>query len=436
MALIKKMLKNDVSSFFITNNQKLMFDHSFRLYGTHHRLSAQPKPTKFVIPKVDNVDKIFISSSESLGIFFLKTDIPIYTTLQLSKQLVYKIKEFQNLTFDYDEEDKLDLNQVEIVSVYECDLNMFYRNLNIVGYGEVVSNFRILKSRRFPGWCDFLGYFYYKGASGKSPLVYDSSHSDDMDESTVKFNVIYDNHARNLISGRSNIFSDKERHDQINSGSAFINSRSINLDEYNKLLQKECRKFIYVDLSTYFIEILIHTFVQGHKISFLGTKEQLLAVTNGEFLAPKFQKTYFHVIDNISYGLNKDASVVFISHVNPYYSYSNIPGINIFVGCYPIVIDFENGYFLNLEEQTEKDIFDHELNPNEAYIFDDGDAKGNNYNGFVDNEINLNSENTKKLSSFIKSLFRNRFYFLKGWFYFPEKRIKIKIEENITISKF
>ncbi|EOB12512.1 hypothetical protein NBO_420gi001 [Nosema bombycis CQ1] len=172
--LEKKIIKSHdnlktCSYLYLKNEYEiLLFECPSIMYGSNFRPSTFESPQKklkFKIPRLENVDRIFVSSSESLGILFLKQDIDIYITLPVYEQILsnyYSLLKLQ-LTYENEEftdEKCTDEKCIDVKCIDEIDLDRLKRNIRFTTYNELIHindiTIECKPSGMFIGWCTFL----------------------------------------------------------------------------------------------------------------------------------------------------------------------------------------------------------------------------------------------------------------------------------------
>jgi len=118
MVLVKKYQMGEISIIqAVSTHKTLIFEYPAPFYGKNHRFPTfddKQKSLKFVIKKFPDMDAVFISSSLSFGVFFLK-NVKIYMTKPVFEQLLLKYEEYKNMCVAY-----TDLSAHEAYHMY-CD---------------------------------------------------------------------------------------------------------------------------------------------------------------------------------------------------------------------------------------------------------------------------------------------------------------------------
>lgn len=483
MGIIKKTVLNSI---IYKNNKIYQFDHPIKLHGNNHRVInicnhfIENKKLKFYItdyyPHV-----IFLSSSESLGVFFLNYDIPIYTTKTISKQLVFKIKMYQKLNLYYDDnegniDDNLymdnkehinnkdnkqyindDINNkndhLKLVSIDDINLERFYKNLNFINTGESVDDIKILSSQKVLGWVYFLfnNNYLYCGSFGMSKLINNIDLSD--------YTMIRLDNTKNCFYNKYIRYENNENNEL----------KRINIKEFNEILKLDARKIIIIDPTINIVEFLIHLYTlinnKNNKlnkydmISYNGTKSELMEIINVEELKNEYKKIIYFILDKIKYGFNLECDVCFVNNLELVF----YTGIYVFIGYKPIYYNI-GGYLICMDENEMTELVDNKiyvcLNDNNKNINDyhvtKNSNRGNNdcksvkmsiddyiqiVNKYNENKVDNNFiKNTYKLSDikikYIKKLFKEKYFYYDDWFYFYDKKIKIKLGNEIIIKKY
>ncbi|ADM11051.1 uncharacterized protein Eint_020520 [Encephalitozoon intestinalis ATCC 50506] len=159
MTLIKRIISRNKSCYILqANEQTFLFDYPSSIYGTHFSFPSfakAPKPLKLIFPKfVDNIDHILITRSDSLGVLFLEKDIPIYITEPVFEQILIKYKSLLKIPAYYEDEED------EGVSVEDADVERFRRNARFVRFNERCYFDNVLitphPAGTFIGWTNYL----------------------------------------------------------------------------------------------------------------------------------------------------------------------------------------------------------------------------------------------------------------------------------------
>lgn len=83
----------------------MLFDYHASIYGRNFRFPSfgdPNKPLKFVVRKFADVDTVFVTNSNSIGVLFL-SHTKIYLTRPVFEQLMLRYEELKRLTITYDE---------------------------------------------------------------------------------------------------------------------------------------------------------------------------------------------------------------------------------------------------------------------------------------------------------------------------------------------
>lgn len=179
MVVIKRLLSKTKSCYIHTTSRKAFcFELPAEIYGFNHRVptfSHPPKPIKFLIPDIDMVslDAIFVLSSDSLGVFFLRKRTPIYVTEPVYEQLKMRLKYYRSMVFSYEDE----LRQNGLTKCLE-DVrkpNIIKINLNQVFHFDSVS-IKAISSGSFLGWVNYhvknkYNFLYVKALSSENRFI-------------------------------------------------------------------------------------------------------------------------------------------------------------------------------------------------------------------------------------------------------------------------
>lgn len=177
MVLVKKHRVRDHGFVQVFTPQKnILFDCCAPLYGRHHRhpsIGAPPKDLRFVMKSVQNVDCLFVTSSESLGCLFVESAVRVYCTRPVYEQILLKYEEYSALSVTYDEEG--DPGGDRIVSLAEADIDGFRKRVILVKYSQQTNLDSTVvtpvPAGTFIGWCNYRVAF----PSGES-LLYLTSY--------------------------------------------------------------------------------------------------------------------------------------------------------------------------------------------------------------------------------------------------------------------
>lgn len=116
MALIQKFENGPFSEIHLhTQDTTLLFDYHTSIYGTNFgfiSFDKPKKPLKFVVKNIAEPDAVFVTSSSSIGILFLK-NTKIYLTRPVFEQILLKYEQLKALNLSYD-----DLDEKEILEKY------------------------------------------------------------------------------------------------------------------------------------------------------------------------------------------------------------------------------------------------------------------------------------------------------------------------------
>ena len=178
MVYIKKHTFKNLSFIQAFTNQKsLLFDYPAALYGVNHAhpsFKSPQKELKFEVKIIKNIDSLFVSSSDSFGVFFINYSTRIYCTKPVYEQLLLKYEEYRTMSVTYDAEK--DSSEYKIVSIHDANLEQFKRNVIFIKYNQRISIDQFLinpiAAGTFIGWANYRITF----PTGES-LIYLTSYS-------------------------------------------------------------------------------------------------------------------------------------------------------------------------------------------------------------------------------------------------------------------
>lgn len=174
MAIIKRLLaKRKSCHIHKTATKNICFELPAEPYGKKHQIpsfSHPPQPLKFCIPRVNNesLSAIFVSSSDSLGIFFLKENIPVYITEPVYEQIKMKIRRYETLSTHYEDEEIQncmirDMSRVRCPTLIKINLNQSFKFDSVV--------VKALSAGTFLGWTNYHVKEQYHFLYARSILV-------------------------------------------------------------------------------------------------------------------------------------------------------------------------------------------------------------------------------------------------------------------------
>ncbi|ELA47414.1 hypothetical protein VCUG_01065 [Vavraia culicis subsp. floridensis] len=209
------------------HRDRIQFDYPAEIYGKNHRIGDKPILVKV---KAVNAKKIFVSSNDALGIFFLKKDVPIYVTKPVYEQLVLRLKDLQGYLVHYDEEgEKADLYDVNEVDIARTERNVIFVTYNEIIYFDAFM-VEVVSSNTFLGWCNFILHIQ------KKRLAYISTFS-------LKGRISFKMAPTNLHM----IILNQHK----------INIHELGLDDFLQVCQDNAIKIIPVDVSSMFLELFL-----------------------------------------------------------------------------------------------------------------------------------------------------------------------------------
>jgi hypothetical protein len=112
-----------------------------------------PRPLRLVLPRfADDVDYVVISNSDSLGVFFLERDVPVFVTEPVLEQLMIRMEMLMSLSVAYDDEDEFS------AEISKADPERLRRNVNLVRFREDCSfnetTMTVHPAGTYIGWCN------------------------------------------------------------------------------------------------------------------------------------------------------------------------------------------------------------------------------------------------------------------------------------------
>lgn len=238
-------------------NKNIQFDHAADIYHTQYKFGTKP-----IILKISNCksSKIFISSENSLGIFFLKKNVKIYITRPLFKILLYRLKELQNIFIDYDEILQNDKHlEYELVNIFDANIKRTKKMINFISFDEILNfsffQIQVISANTFLGFCNFIIKFNHK------KIGYFTSYSDEkrisIKSQSQKLDFLFINNNSELQSKEFSKF------EYDNSNNSETNQK--NLKEFEKIISQNTIKIIPLDFTSIFYEIILHILSLSHK---------------------------------------------------------------------------------------------------------------------------------------------------------------------------
>ncbi|KRH95103.1 hypothetical protein M153_3100029775 [Pseudoloma neurophilia] len=132
--------------------KNLQFDCPADIADFQFKMGTKPIMVK---PLKTTSKRIFISSENSLGIFFITHKVQIFITRPLFELLILKIKELQSYFVDYEE-----MPDENFRSIFDANIEKTKSMINFVSYGEEIYfsrlSIRVESSNTFIGWCNFI----------------------------------------------------------------------------------------------------------------------------------------------------------------------------------------------------------------------------------------------------------------------------------------
>lgn len=190
MVLLKKYKIGQFSQIqAVSIYRTVLFEYQAPLYGKNHRLPSFAEhgaPTKFIIRKFSDLDCVFISSSLSFGVFFLR-NVRIYMTKPVYEQLLLRYEEYRDMPTVYDDltpeevyeayfrenqsQSRATEEDYDIVTLDQINIEEFSRCVVIVKYNQIVPigslEIQPQSSGTFIGWCNYKMVF----SSGETLLL-------------------------------------------------------------------------------------------------------------------------------------------------------------------------------------------------------------------------------------------------------------------------
>lgn len=151
--LSSQLCKEKYSLHFKIQDKNIQFDCPAEIY--HSQLVNGTKPILLKVQK-STASKIFISSNNALGIFFLNKKVQIYVTRPVFKQLVMRMKELQSFFVSYDDP----IDKTNLHSVFDVNFKKTFSRINFITFNENFDfgNFKLhcIPSGTFLGWCNYI----------------------------------------------------------------------------------------------------------------------------------------------------------------------------------------------------------------------------------------------------------------------------------------
>lgn len=307
----------------ISTNKTILFDYPAPLCGKNYKFptfSHKYVPLKFLIRKFFDIDSIFISSSESFGVFFLK-NVKIYMTKPVFEQLILRYEQYLYMKVSYDDMDNSEIKKVyfesdnqnteaykndvysfddyEIVSFENIDIDSFKKSVQSIRYNQLIVMENIVvqatPSGTSIGWCNYKLKF-----ENKKSLLLLTSYSDKRRFSIQASKIDADY----LKINRNKIISENQIIELTNYIRKYVNSPFEN------------PIIIPTDFQTLFIEIIFHF------LSLIENSELPVII-----ITPIFKKLDF-ILNIQSEWLNRDFFT--ISEPFPLRKYKNLHVYNTF----------------------------------------------------------------------------------------------------------
>lgn len=312
MVLIKKHHLQDHSFVQIFTPQKtILFDYSAPIYGHLHRrptISAPPKDLKFIIKDIQNVDCLFVTSSESLGCLFVESSVAVYCTQPVYEQLLLKYEEYVSLSLTYD--DEMEKNDSKIVSIKEINIESFKNNVILIKYNQQIDLDATIvspvPSGTFIGWCNYKIIF----PNGES-LLYLTSYFHKR-RFSIKASPIDSTY---IIINRKEISPENDLE--------LFTNFLINKDNDVTMIFPLPMETLFIEVFLHVLSVLDHTNIPIYVISSIFQKLQLLINIQNEWLNEDFcisgepfpLKEYAHLyhVDSFNSEFKDGSKIIFCS---------------------------------------------------------------------------------------------------------------------------
>lgn len=299
MAFIQKVRTGNLSQVKLnTLESTILFDFHSYIFGKNFSFvsfDSPMKPLKFIIRNSPCTDAVFVSSSNSIGVLFLR-NTKIYLTRPVFEQILLKYEQLKSLTVSYDDLDDDEVQKIlktpesrqesmadstcTLVSINDVNIKKFKENVIFVRYNQIINinqySIQVLPSGTSIGHCNYQITF----PNMRKLLIlssYSSKRRFSIEAAPVKSDYLLIN--RDLNSN----------FDSIDLLTAFI--KKYVKDSSENILPV----LIPVDFTTFFIELLFHILsivdysgVQITIISNVFTKLDLLLNVHSEWLNSDF----------------------------------------------------------------------------------------------------------------------------------------------------
>lgn len=342
----KKSIKN---SFFQIKlkNQEIQFDYPADIFHSELRIGSKPILVK--VPESTS-SKIFISSENSLGIFFIKRKAKIYITRPMFKLLVLRLRELQSYFIDYE-----DIASEEgLFDISEADPDYTLSMVKFITFGENLSfskfSLIVISANTFLGWCNFIitlngeNFLYISSFSAKNRISPKAEHQN----------------IKTVILNKRIDFDLESKLD-------YCNETEENLINFDEAILSPAIKVIPVDFTSDFYEVLLHVLAVHQKVKIYvcipNHKEyQILINSSAKWLPEKFRIDIQDMIPqdnkNIIYhdsilDINKIAqfSVVFCSKEEYELVYNSKDTTNYWKEVFD---EYITDYTYNIDENTDE----------------------------------------------------------------------------------
>lgn len=111
MAIITRLKAKTKSCYLHYSNDSLLcFEYPGEIYGKNHRVPTftdKPKPIKIIVPNLKYkgvLKSFFVSTTDSIGVFFLPKNTEVYITKPVYEHLMIKLESLKSLSLSYDDE--------------------------------------------------------------------------------------------------------------------------------------------------------------------------------------------------------------------------------------------------------------------------------------------------------------------------------------------
>ncbi|KAG5859497.1 putative beta-lactamase-like protein [Encephalitozoon hellem] len=452
MALVKRITSRNKSCYILqANEQTFLLEYPSSICGmcfSFPSFTKGPKPLKLILPKfVDDIDYILVSRSDSLGVLFLEKDVPIYITEPVFEQILIKYRNLLRLSIHYEDEEE------HGISIENADIERFKRNARFIKFNEKCHFDDVLITPRpagtFIGWTNYLielnnrRTIYYLSSLASKPRLSQEPGSISSDYLIINTDKPPSSH-------------------NIEEFSAYVNNLGFDV------------AIIPLEMTTMLIEVLLHIlFVAQEKgvtpvyiVSAEFNRFHTIISIENEWLSKAFSsikdpfpvRSYrsLHIVDTIDeISEITGPAIVFCDplefslYPHPIFDTQKVISIN---GAMPsadayynlkLELDFSEissihtgtiiynpnpGEYLYIESASNYHYLtvngsDIQVYGNEIYL--NGRLKFSDKHGFR-KKMTFNQKRCK-LSELFTS---NTFFYNKGSYYFPQKAIKVTIENN------